>query len=126
MGFYTVEEAAGILGMNPAHIRRQLNAEKIHGIQMGRTWIVGQDTLEKFKEREDKKPRLSGSPATVNDLLLQLSFATKNKQPTAPPLVSLHKLLKNKPAELSTLVTVKRKALLNVIEAATKIGVSGR
>jgi excisionase family DNA binding protein len=53
----TPEQAAGLLGISPALIRRYCRQGRL-GKHIGGRWLISLDDLERFKE----KPRRAGNP----------------------------------------------------------------
>ncbi len=57
MGLLTVEEAAPLIGMSPAHLRRLCAGGKVSGaVKKGRVWLVYESSLRKVVRR--RAPRV--------------------------------------------------------------------
>jgi Helix-turn-helix domain len=46
----TLAEAGSRLGVAPATLRRQVNAGRLNGRLVGKTWTVGEDEVERYRE----------------------------------------------------------------------------
>lgn len=55
---YTSQEAARILGISDAMVRRYCIDERLRGRKIGRDWVIESEELERFKAI----PRETGNP----------------------------------------------------------------
>ena len=55
----TTQEAADILGIDPASVARLLRQGKLSGEKFGPVWMVHRDSVEEFQKQYGKLPKRS-------------------------------------------------------------------
>ena len=50
--FYTVDQVAELLQLNPVTIRRHIEDKKIKAVKVGRVWRISQQQLDEFLKSE--------------------------------------------------------------------------
>ena len=58
----TLAQAGAILGVNPATLRNQVRNGKLHGVLVGKTWVVTPREVERYRAESLGRPGRHSSP----------------------------------------------------------------
>ena len=66
-GYLSVEEAADILGLSPATVKRWIVQGRLQGRKLGRQWLILETSLE--GQRPKPRPRASSVSPDITSVL---------------------------------------------------------
>ncbi len=56
--FYSLAAAGALFGLSPTTLRHQIERGVLHGVKVGRNWLVHRDDLEDYMEKRSRKAKL--------------------------------------------------------------------
>ena len=56
--FYSLAAAGALFGLSPTTLRHQIERDVLHGVKVGRNWLVHRDDLEDYMRNRSRKAKL--------------------------------------------------------------------
>lgn len=64
-GYLSTREAADLLGVDVSQVARLVKSDRIHGIKIGRDWIVSRESVEEYFKTKSPKGQPSSHPPKI-------------------------------------------------------------